>query len=754
MKAFKRLSSPSHNIVRFVWILLTGLIVIKTDAQSPLDYVNPFIGTTNFGATNPGAIVPQGMASVVPFNVTGSDKNTWNKDKRWWSTPYSSDNSFFTGYSHVNLSGVGCPDLGVILVMPTPGELNADLKEYGSLAAEEKATPGYYTNKLTKYDIHTEVTATQRAGLSKFTFPAGQSNVLIDLGNGLTNETGASVRIVNDQEIEGYRMTGTFCYSENTERPVFFVARFSRKADRKGVWKKMPVMDAEAAWSTTSGQIKYYPGYQAPIVGDSIGAYLTFDTKENEEVLVKVGISYVSIANARENLKAEIPGFNFNQTLADAKQSWEETLSRITVKGGSDDDKAVFYTALYHMQIHPNIINDVIGEYPMMESFNVGKVEKGDRYTVFSLWDTYRNFHPFMSLVYPEQQLNMVRSMVEMYNESNWLPKWELNSKETHVMEGDPAIPVIVDSYKRGLRDFDVDAAYSAMLKSATTPGNQNKPRPGIDFYLEEGYVPYLETYDNSVSHALEYYIADWNLGQFAKALGKVDDYQRFHAQSLRYKAYFDKKEFGMIRPRLKDGSFFADFDPKQGINFEPSPGFHEGTAWQYTFGVPHDVDGLIKLFGGNKKFTATLQKVFDDGLFDMANEPDIHYPWLFNYVPGEAWRTQKEVNRLVTTYFKNTPDGLPGNDDCGTLSAWVAFAMMGIYPVCPGDMNFAISEPLFDEIIIQLDPNYYPGKELIIQKSGDADYITQIKKDGKPIQHFFIDHQRLVEGGVLAIIK
>ena len=742
------------TMIRYIIVALLSISFLKSHAQSKLDYVNPFIGTSNFGATNPGALVPQGMVSVVPFNVTGSKENTWDKDNRWWSTPYSWENNYFTGYSHVNLSGVGCPDLGVILIMPTTGNLTANMKEYGSKITNKKASPGYYSTSLTKYDILTEVTATQRAGLSKFTFPKGKSNILIDLGNGLTNETGGAIRIVNNNEIEGHRMTGTFCYNDGTERPVYFVAQFSKAAEEMGVWKKMPQMTAEKSWSSTSGAFKYYPDYQSIVAGDSIGTFMTFNTEANEEVLVKVGISYVSIKNARQNLNSEIPGFDFDQTLTNAQSQWNKALSKISVRGGSEDQKTIFYTALYHMQIHPNVINDVNGAYPVMESFKTGNTENDDRYTVFSLWDTYRNFHPFMSLVYPGQQMDMVRSMVQMYKESGWLPKWELNSTETLVMEGDPAIPVIVDSYLRGLRDFDVEAAYAAMTKSATTRGAENKLRPDIDFYLDKGYVPYEKEFDNSVSHALEYYIADWNLGEFAKALGKEEDHKRFHRQSLRYKEYFDKKEFNMIRPRLTDGTFYADFDPTQGVNFEPSPGFHEGTAWQYTFGVPHDVQGLIRLFGGKKKFTATLQRVFDEGLFDMANEPDIHYPWLFNYVAGEEWRAQKEIKTLLDTYYKNAPDGLPGNDDCGTLSAWAVFAMMGLYPVCPGDMNFAISEPAFEEIIIDLDEKYYEGKQLIIRKSGQKEYISSIKKDGRPVNTFFINHHELVKGGVLEIRK
>jgi len=537
------------------------------------EYVNPFIGTTNFGTTNPGAIVPRGMVSVTPFNVSGSDINTWDKDARWWSTPYSWDNTFLTGFSHVNLSGVGCPDLGVILLMPTTGEVNANHKEYGSIMKNQEATPGYYATDLEKYDIKTELSSTLRSGISRYTFPEGKSNILLNLGLGLTNESGAKVRIVNNREIEGSRMTGSFCYNDGSERTVYFVARFSKEAEEFGTWKKMPEMQAESAWSDTDGQFKYYPNFSQEMYGDEVGAFFTFNTKEQEQILVEVGVSYVSIENARLNLETESNNFDFEKTRTQAEQEWNDILGRIKVEGGTDDQKTIFYTALYHTQIHPNIINDVNGQYPAMESYEIKETKDCNRYTVFSLWDTYRNYHPLMALIYPKEQLDMVRSMVDMYKESAWLPKWELNSMETHVMEGDPSIPVIVDTYLRGLTDFDVEAAYEAMYKSATTEGKNNKLRPDIDHYLAEGYVPIREEFDNSVSHALEYYIADWNLAQFAKALDKKADYKKFLNQSMGYKEYFDK-EFQMIRPKMEDGTFLKNFNPKQGENFEPSQGF------------------------------------------------------------------------------------------------------------------------------------------------------------------------------------
>lgn len=740
-------------------IFFAGFLLLTTflsNGQQLIDYVNPFIGTSNFGTTNPGAIVPQGMVSVSPFNVTGSPLNKFDKDARWWSTPYAFENSYFTGYSHVNLSGVGCPESGVILLMPTSGKLTANLKEYGALMGRQKASPGYYSCYLEKYNILTEVSATKRSGISRFTFEKGQSNILIDLGNSLTNESGASIRVVNEQEVEGWRMTGSFCYQGNSERPVFFVARLSKPADEFGVWKKMPEMKAEKDWSAHSNKFKYYSSYTEPMAGDSIGAWFTFNVENNEQIEVQMGISYVSIENARMNLGAEQPDSNFEKVRISAQKEWENCLSKITVEGGTSYDRKVFYTALYHMNIHPNVLNDVNGEYPLMEAKGIGKVISGNRYTVFSLWDTYRNFHPFMSLVYPDLQTDMVNSIIGMYKESGWLPRWELNSRETYTMSGDPAFPVIADTWLRGLKAFDIEAAYNAMIKSATTPEKENRMRTSNDFYLSHGYIPLTEQYDNSVSVALEYYIADWNLAMLSKDLGKMPDYNRFLKQSLQYTNYFDKADYKMLRPRLADGSFYKPFDPFQGRNFEPVPGFHEGTAWNYAFCVPHDIPGLIKLMGGEDKFSEALQKVFNDSLFDMTNEPDIHYPYLFNFLKGEEWRAQEQVNSLINNWFSNSPGGLPGNDDCGTMSAWVAFSMMGLYPVCPGDMNFAIVKPAFNNITIHLDERYYPGKTFEIRLTrpvANNKPIKQLILNGKPLNSFFIQHNSVVNGGKLEIL-
>jgi len=734
-------------------LLLCGSLMAA--AQQPVDYVNPFIGTSNYGTTNPGAICPQGMMSVTPFNVMGSESNRFDKDSQWWSTPYSSDNDFFTGFAHVNLSGVGCPELGSLLLMPTAGELNVDYKQYGSKYKDETAHPGYYSNVLTKYNIKAEATASMRTGLSRFTFPKGQGNILLNLGEGLTNETGATVRMVSDTEIEGSKLLGTFCYNPQTVFPIYFVMKVSKAPKQIGYWKKQREMKGvEAEWDIYSGKYKLYTKYNREMSGDDIGVWLTYDTEENEVIEVKMGVSFVSIENARLNMNTEQPDFNFDKVKAAASTMWNNDLSRVKVEGGSKDDKTIFYTALYHLLIHPNIIQDVNGEYPMMESLKVGHTT-GNRYTVFSLWDTYRNVSTLMTLLFPERQLDIIRTMVDMYKESGWLPKWELYGRETLTMEGDPSIPYIVDAWMRGLRDFDVETAYEAMRKGATTPGEFNLLRPDNNDYMSKGYVPLREQYDNSVSHALEYYIADWNLSQFAKALGKKEDAKLFHDRSMGYKHYYSK-EFGTLRPILPDGTFYSPFNPKQGENFEPNPGFHEGSAWNYTFYVPHDIPGLVKLMGGQKKFVDKLQMVFDEGHYDMANEPDIAYPYLFSYFKGEAWRTQKTVRELLSKYYHNAPNGLPGNDDTGTMSTWAVFSMMGFYPACPGDMDYVLTSPTFNKVTIDLNKKFYPKGELVIEsmhQTPEDIYIKEVTAGGKKLKGYTISQEELVNAGTLKFI-
>ncbi len=759
------ITMSKYSNISFATLLIalnTFSLAASTGEKDKTDYaswVNPFIGTTNFGTTNPGAVLPNGMMAVVPFNVMGSETNRWDKDSRWWSTPYDKTNNFFTGYAHGALSGVGCPDMGALLTIATSGELEVDYHRYGTTYSAESAAPGYYSNTLDKYGIVTEATATERSSVERYTFPAGKGNILINLGEGLTNESGATVRRISDTEIEGSKLLGTFCYNPQKVFPVYFVLRVNRKPDASGYWKMQPEMKGvEAQWTPDNGTYKLYTEYGRELSGDDIGYWFSYDNlSQGEQIEVAMGISYVSTANARENLEREQAGRNFDQIRSAAHEKWNSDLGRIRVEGGTDDQREVFYTALYHSLIHPNLLNDVNGEYPLMESFGEGIVSDGhNRYTVFSLWDTYRNIHQLMTLVYPDRQTDMIRSMIDMYREWGWMPKWELYGRETFTMEGDPAIPVIVDSWRKGLRDYDIDVAYEAMVKSATLPGPLNKMRPDNDPYLELGYIP-LGAHasdlsgDNSVSHALEYYVADNALAWLAAERGDNDLASKLQARSRGYKNYYSK-ESGTLRPIEQDGSFLNPFDPRQGENFEPVPGFHEGSAWNYTFFVPHDIDGLIKLMGGKQKFVDKLQMVFDNGLYDPANEPDIAYPYLFSRVPGEEWRTQEQVTQLLDKYFTTAPDGIPGNDDTGTMSAWALFSMMGLYPDCPGEPFYTLTAPTFNRVEIDTPEGTItfeaPRPEGV--NPGEQVYIESMQLGDKRLKDYRIDHKQLIDNKYL----
>ena len=712
--------------------------------------MNPFIGTSNYGATNPGAIAPRGMINVSPFNVSGL-QNSFEKDSRWLSTPYVYENTFLTGFSHVNLSGVGCPDLGVILTMPTTGGLETNPQKYGSTYSNEVAKAGYYSTILDKYDVKVEATATTRTGVSNYFFPKGKSNILINLGLGLTNEQGGSVKVVSSTEIEGIRQVGSFCYYKPEESyPLYFVAKFNKPSNEFGIWENSDKQKGvESQWMSYNGKTRLYKNYRKEIIGDSIGAYMSYDFKEPTSVEVKIAVSYVSIENARENLKKEADELSFDDVYKKTSTKWNDLLSKINVDGGSEDDKTIFYTALYHTLIHPNTFNDTNGQYPKMATRETLKT-KGTRFTVFSLWDTYRNLHSLMSLVYPKQQSEMVKSMLSIYDESGWLPKWELNATETTTMVGDPAGIIIADTYLRGIKDFDVEKAYKAMLKSAMKLEN-NTLRPEIKEYIERGYLTTASTKDGAVSTTQEYNVSDFAIAQLAKALKKNKDEVFFRKRSISYRKLFDK-EFNLLRPKNADDSWVRPFNPETGANFQKNLGFIEGNSWQYTFMLAHDNKGLMQLMGGEEAYSNQLQKVFDLGQFDMANEPDIGYPYLFNYLPGQEWRTQDKVSELINKHFKNTPDGLPGNDDTGTMSAWLIFSMMGLYPVSPAEAIYAVTSPVFDKITIQLDSRYYKQNNLVIEKEGKG-FINRLIIDNEISKRFFINHSDLVKSNNLKMI-
>lgn len=747
------------NIKLFATATLSMLTILPSQGKDNIDYVNPFIGTTDYSVCNPGAIRPHGLMSVVPFNVMGSDLNKYNKDKGWWSTPYDFQNKYFTGFAHVTLSGVGCPEMGTLLLMPTSGNLDVDYHNYGSEYTQESASPGYYSTRLSKYGIQCEVSSTMRSSCERFTFPQGQGNILLNLGDGLTNEVGAMVRKVSDTEIEGFRLMGTFCYNSQAVFPMYFVMKVNKKPASCGFWKKQPKMEGvKGQWDKDNGHYKLYTQYGKDMAGNEIGYYLSYNCEENEQVEVQIGVSFVSIENARLNLQTEQPTFDFDKVKQEAHNSWVNTLNKISVEGGTEEQRTILYTALYHSQIHPTVLQDVNGQYPEMESEKTGTTT-GTRYTVFSLWDTYRNVSQLETLLYPDKQVDIVSSMIDMYKEWGWMPKWELFGRETWTMEGDPSIPFITDTYLKGLRGFDIQTAYQAFRTSATLPGKVNKMRPDIDSYYTKGYIPLGEyaadeSGDNSVSHALEYYVADNALSLLAQSLGKKEDAKLFRKRSLGYRKYYSK-ESGTFRPIKKDGTFLTPFNPEDGANFSNAIGFHEGSAWNYTFYAPHDIEGLIKLMGGQKNFVEKLQMVFDKKLYDPANEPDIAYPYLFSYVKEEEWRTQKEVSRLLKECYKAAPKGIPGNEDTGTMSTWAIFSMIGIYPDCPGSPYYTITTPVFDKVTLHLDKKYYPNGDITIETDRTTPsqiYINNMTLGGKPLNRYRISHKELTEGKTLSL--
>lgn len=736
--------------------LLLGFLCLvisqSVNAENNLKYVDPFIGTSNFGATHPGAQYPNGLVSVAPFNVAHrfGQENLFEKDEAWNSRVYIHENKYFTGLSHLNLSGVGCPEAGVVLVMPTTGTKTFDSKEYGSVLSAQSATPGVYSANVNRYDVKMTSSASVRSAITAFTFPAGSANIILNLGQGLTNETGGFIQQVSETEFVGSRTLGTFCYSSEDVRPVYFALSFDTSPSDSGVYKKMPkYKNVEADWIGTDDEYKSYAQYRYPMYGDDIGGWATFTSDTSHTVKVKVALSFTSVENARENLQHEIPDFDSQKVAQAAESAWNNKLNRIQVKGNTDD-KTRFYTALYHTLIHPSIISDVNGDYPLMGQSGTGNDKEDPRFSVFSLWDTSRNVHPLLSLLYPELQQQMMHSAIQMAKESGWLPKWELYGMETQVMVGDPGTVMIADAYLRGIKDVDITSALDAMLKSASKKSD-NLLRPEINDYLTLGYVPYDNEgpYDGSVATSLEYFQADYAIAKLATALGKDTIASTFYTRAAQFEQLFDP-ETHMLRPKNRKGKWLTPFDPELGRNFEPAPGYIEGNAWNYRFYTPHAIPRLIELHGGKNAFEAALDATFASNNFDMANEPDITYPFLYNYLNSGVEKTSSVVHSLIREHFGVHSGGLPGNDDTGTMSAWLAFSMMGIYPLSPGDANYTIFAPVFDKITLKLDEKYYSNATLVIEKRRSE--RGKVLFNERELSSPFISHDELVQGGNLAV--
>lgn len=718
-------------------IINSNLSCSNNNSEKLIDHVNPFIGTSDGGNTFPGAVRPWGMVSVSPHTAPSAPSGYYNGEK------------FFYGLGMVHLSGTGCADQGSIIITATRGALAASFDAYRCTYSDEQAAPGFYSVRLTEPDVTIMATATDRCGMLRIVPQRdGEIVLLIDVGRNLSRVGGGSVEIVSEKTIQGYNIAGGFCGELNRHK-VYFAAELSDPAAEQGLWKDDVYSNAKHA-DTLDG---------------SIGIWSRMNAKQEHPLIVKVGISYVSVENAWENLRIEIPDWNFERIRLEAETTWEKELSRIRVSGGSHDDYKQFYTALYHALIHPSILNDCNGEYPLMGHYGIGRYKERDRYSIFSLWDTYRTLHPLLTLVYPQRQSEIIKSMIDMYDECGFLPKWELCSNETYMMVGDPAPIVIADSYIKGIRDFDVTKAYQAVKKpTIIVPGESAPPiRAGYHELLEYSYIPFDQDTSKEwwvwgpVSTTQEYCLVDWTIARLAGALGYVDDEKEYDRRSLLYKNLFDRKT-QFMRPKLSSGEWLDPFDPLEtegSGNWAGSggPGYVEGNAWNYTWFVPHDVQGLVSLFGGESAFVKKLARCFELGHFTINNEPDIAYPYLFTYFPEHAFRTQGLVRQIMDTEFNSGASGLPGNDDAGTISAWYIFSALGFYPACPASPEYRLASPLFERAVIQLDERYYSGREFIIESRGCRSHdskLRQILLNGVSINNYQLLHEQVVAGGTL----
>jgi predicted alpha-1,2-mannosidase len=708
-------------------------------------YVNPFIGTGGHGHTFPGATVPFGMVQLSPdTRLSGWDG---------CSGYHYSDNKIY-GFSHTHLSGTGCSDYGDILIMPTIGKAAWSNKQYASAfqKSTEKATAGYYSVFLEKRKILAELTVTNRTGLHRYTFPASEeSGILIDLTHrDRVNES--SITINSDREITGHRVSSNW----SSKQQVYFVIQFSKP------FLKASIKDGAGI----------FKGQQSRI-GKNLKAHLQFTTKQGEVILIKVGISPVSIEGARKNLEAEQPGFDFETVHQNAINTWNKELGKIVIESEQLTDKRNFYSALYHAMIAPNIFQDVDGRYRGRD----GKIHQtsSDYYTVFSLWDTYRALHPLLTLIDRKRTGDFVQTFLHQFDQAGLLPIWELGAYETFCMIGYHALPVITDAYLKGIEGIDPQKALQAMRRSAETDekGLRNYKLPGtlltnasffrykkgMSHYFKHGYIKH-SFMSGSVAKTLEFAYDDWCVAKMAKAIDSVAVYQTYIKRAANYRNVYDTSTVFM-RARTKRG-FVGGFDP-----FKASHSVYcEANAWQYSSYVPQDISGLIRLAGGKERYSQFLDSLFNAtsnlkgsltqditgliGQYAHGNEPSHHVAYLYNYT-AQPWKTQAITRRIMSELYLDQPEGLPGNEDCGQMSAWYVFSAIGFYPVCPGSDHYAIGSPLFEKATMNLEN----GKSFTVRAANNSKenvYIQSATLNGAAYSKSFIAYDDIKNGGTLEL--
>lgn len=681
--------------------------------------VNLYIGTYKDGQTFPGATFPFGSVQLSPDT---------RKEGMLSCGGYYYPDPMILGFSHTHLSGVGEPEYRDVLFMPTVGAIKlASGKEgvpgtgYQSTYShkEEKAYPGYYSVVLRDYKVRAELTATQRVGIHRYTFPDTDSaNVIIDLAH----PNGAEELIVtkvSDREIEGLRRSHGWAWDQY----VFFVAKFSKP------FKSFQVARED----------KFLQG-ATTCTGKNVKAVVSFTSKHQEPIIIKVGISAVSCEGARRNLESEVPGWNFDEIASKTNDAWNKELGKIEVSGGRNDDLVQFYTSMYRICISPNLFMDVDGNYRGVDH-QIHRAKGFENYTVFSLWDTFRALHPLFTIIDQKRTVDFMRTLLQIYDDGGRLPMWPLAGNYTDDMLGYHAVPVIADAYMKGIRGFDTIKAFEAMKHSAELD------KLGLKYYKQIGYLP-CDRQGESVSKTLEYCYDDWCISQVAKAMKQEDDYRYYHQRAHNYENVFDTST-GFMRGKTIGRKWLTPFDPK--VN----SAYSEGNAYQYMF-VPHDIDGLKKLMGGDEKFATWLDSLFfmpskeelKIGEYWHGNEPGHHLPYLYNYA-GEPWKTQFLTHKILSELYRNEKDGLAGNEDCGQMSAWYILSSLGFYPVAPGQKIYAIGSPLFRKAIVHLEN----GKTIQIEARNSSPsnfYIQSAKLNGRDYPNSFLQHDDLMKGALL----
>ena len=710
--------------------------------KDAVEYINSFIGSTgpsdsDYGGTIPSVAPPFAMTQWCPMT----------RENYISQNPYNYKDSSLIGFIGTHQPAIWMGDYGFISKLPSTGKvkISAKVRAMKYSHSDEKASPWYYSvvaQTETGEPVKTELAATLRCALFNITFPTGEDNyVFVEASRKIADEKefeGFIEILPDSNEIIGYN-SDRFSYMFGPDIPNFkgyFVFRFSKPFARMGIWNEDHLI---------AGSLRH--------TGDHLGGYVYFDTEEGESVQVKVATSFISIEQARQNLKYEIPDWDFEKLVAGNRANWKTYIDRVKVSGGTEDQKTVFYTALYRTLQYPRIFSEYGNYYSAFDD----SVHKGVSYNDYSLWDTFRAQHPWLTLIAPEHVNPMIQSLLQMYDEGGWMPKWP-NPTYSNIMIGTHSDAVIADAFVKNFRGYDVMKAYEAVYKNAMTPPDYDtvmrwadreitklyEGRGGLTWYKEKGFVP-ADKANESVSRTLEFAYDDFCVAQIAKGLGKNDDYDYFMKRSQNFRNVYNS-ETGFMSARNYDGSFLDDVgshvDEVEQIVEE---GITEGGRWTYLFFAMQDIEGLISLTGGEDNFTKMLDQNFDEGRFQHRNEPGHHFIYLYNYA-GYPSKTQEKIWEHTPLNYRNAPDGLSGNDDCGQMSAWYIFSSMGFYPVCPGDGQYAIGSPLFPKITLQL-PAPYNNKITIIAEgvTEGYKYIESLTMDGNPITTPFIKHDDLV---------